>query len=103
MALENRWGAPRILGELTKLGIKVCETTVGRYMPRKPAGPAQVQRWITFFRNHKDAIAAMDFITVPTPWFAPVGRQISADPVLHRPHPEIAVPLPESRAFGRSS
>jgi putative transposase len=66
MAVENGWGAPRIHGELKKLGFVVSETTVSRYMPRKPPDPDQVQRWLTFLRNHKDAIAAMDFFTVPT-------------------------------------
>jgi transposase InsO family protein len=72
MATENGWGAPRIHGEIKKLGIEVSETTVGRYMPRKPADPEQIQRWITFLRNHKDVIAAMDFFTVPTPWLVPL-------------------------------
>jgi putative transposase len=67
MALDNRgWGAPRIHGELLKLGIVVSEATVSRYMPRRRAEPDKVQRWITFLRNHQDVIAAMDFFTVPT-------------------------------------
>ncbi len=66
MAVENGWGAPRIHGELRKLVFVVSETTVSRYMPRKPPDPDQVQRWLTFLRNHKDAIAAMDLFTVPT-------------------------------------
>ncbi len=66
MALDNGWGAPRIHGELTKLGFVVSETTVSRCMPHRPASPDQVQRWVTFLRNHADAIAAMDFFTVPT-------------------------------------
>ena len=66
MALENDWGAPRIHGELQKLGLTVSEATVSRYMPRRPASPDVVQRWLAFLRNHKDCIAAMDFFTVPT-------------------------------------
>ena len=66
MALDNGWGAPRIHGELVKLGFDVSEATVSRYMPRRPPDLDQVQRWMTFLRNHKDAIAAMDFFTVPT-------------------------------------
>ncbi len=65
MALDG-WGAPRIHGELMKLGFVVSEATVSRYLPRRPAKPDQVKRWIAFLRNHKDAIAAMDFFTVPT-------------------------------------
>ena len=40
--------------------------TVSRYMPRRPAEPDQVKRWVAFLRNHKDDIAAMDLFTVPT-------------------------------------
>jgi hypothetical protein len=60
------WGAPRIHGELQKLGFVICETTVSRYMPRKPAEPDQLKRWLAFLRNHKNGIAAMDFFTLPT-------------------------------------
>jgi transposase InsO family protein len=60
------WGAPRIHGELMKLGFVVSEITVSRYMPRRPTDPDKVKRWVAFLRNHKDAIAAMDFFTVPT-------------------------------------
>jgi len=66
MARDNGWGAPRIHGELAKLGFVVSEATVSRYMPRRPPDPEKVQRWMTFLRNHKDTIAAMDFFTVPT-------------------------------------
>ncbi len=63
---RNGWGAPRIHSELLKLGFVVSEITVSRYMPRCPADPAQLKRWLAFLRNHKDGIAAMDFFTVPT-------------------------------------
>ncbi len=66
MARENDWGAPRIHGELAKLGFAVSEATVSRYMPRRPAKADVVQRWLSFLRNHKECIAAMDFFTVPT-------------------------------------
>ena len=66
MALENDWGAPRIHGELKKLGLTVYEATVSRYMPRRPADLDVVQRWLSFLRNHKECVAAMDFFTVPT-------------------------------------
>ena len=62
----NGWGAPRIHGELIKLGFSVSESSVSRYMPKRPVEPDQVQRWLTFLRNHADGIAAMDFFTVPT-------------------------------------
>ena len=63
---RDGWGAPRIHGELIKLGFVVSEVTVSRYLPRRPPDPAQLKRWLAFLRNHKDAIAAMDFFTVPT-------------------------------------
>jgi transposase InsO family protein len=69
MARENDWGAPRILSELQKLGFVVSETTVSRYVRRFRArnpDPDVLKRWIAFLRNHKDAIAGMDFFTVPT-------------------------------------
>jgi transposase InsO family protein len=66
MARENPWGAPRIHGELLKLGFVVSEATVSRYRPRRPPDPDRLQRWMTFLRNHKDGIAAVDFFTVPT-------------------------------------
>ena len=66
MMAQNGWGAPRIHAELTKLGFVIGEMTVSRYMPRHPAEPDQVKRWVAFLRNHKDDIAAMDLFTVPT-------------------------------------
>ena len=63
---HDGWGARRIHAELTKLGFVSGEMTVSRYMPRRPAEPAQVKRWVAFLRNHKDDIAAMDLFMVPT-------------------------------------
>ena len=62
---QDGWGAPRIHAELTKLGFIISEKTVSRYMPRLPAEPDQVKRWVAFL-HHKDDIAAMDLFTVPT-------------------------------------
>lgn len=70
LAAENpTWGAPRIHGELLMLGLAVSERTVSRYVPRRRPGPGALERWIQFLRNHRDAIAAMDFFTVPTACF----------------------------------
>jgi transposase InsO family protein len=66
MAVENRWGARKIHAELAKLGIEVSLATVSRYLPKRPPDPGQRQNWLTFLRNHKDALAAMDFFVVPT-------------------------------------
>ena len=57
------WGAPRIHGELLKLGIEIGQTSVAKYMARR--GPPS-QGWRTFLRNHADGIAAMDLFVVPT-------------------------------------
>ena len=67
IAGENpTWGAPRIHGELLKLGFQLSEITVSRWLRRIPRTPDPAQRWLTFLRNHREAIAAMDFFTVPT-------------------------------------
>ena len=58
------WGAPRIHGELLKLGIDVGQTTVAKYMARRRRPPSQ--GWRTFLRNHADGIASMDLFVVPT-------------------------------------
>jgi transposase InsO family protein len=58
------WGAPRIHGELLKLGIEIGETTVAKYMVK--GGRPSSQTWTTFLRNHAAGSAAMDFLVVPT-------------------------------------
>ena len=65
MSIANPlWGAPRIHGELLKLGIEIGQTSVAKYMARRRAPPSQ--GWKTFLRNHADGIAAMDLFVVPT-------------------------------------
>ena len=65
MSIENPlWGAPRIHGELLKLGIDIGQTSVAKYMTRRRGPPSQ--GWKTFLRNHADGIAAMDLFVVPT-------------------------------------
>jgi len=67
MVAENpTWGAPRIHGELTMLGSDISERTVLRWMRRAPRNPEPAKRWAAFLNNHREAIAAMDFFTVPT-------------------------------------
>ena len=70
MARENGRGAPRIHGELLKLGIGIDERTVSRYRPKGSTSPDQLQRWLVFLRNHRDSLVGMDFFTVPTVTFA---------------------------------
>ncbi|MFK7988694.1 MAG: integrase core domain-containing protein, partial [Sandaracinaceae bacterium] len=68
MARENStWGAPRIHGELMKLGFDVSEATVSRYMPRRRKPPSQ--GWRTFLLNHTRDLASCDFLVVPTATF----------------------------------
>ena len=70
MAAENpTWGAPRIHGELLKLGFEISECTVSRYLAQGTSPPDSGQRWLTFLKNHREAIAAMDFFTLPTATF----------------------------------
>ena len=67
MAAENSdWGAPRIHGELRKLGLEVSERTVARYLRRLRRRSDPAKRWLAFLANHREAIVAMDFFTVPT-------------------------------------
>ena len=61
------WGAPRIHGELQKLGIEVSEATVSKYMIKRRGPPSQT--WRTFLENHGKEIIALDFFTVPTATF----------------------------------
>ncbi|MBK8793917.1 MAG: IS3 family transposase [Holophaga sp.] len=73
MARENpTWGSPRIHGELLKLGFSVSERTVLRYMPKRKGTEKQRQSWRTFLGNHREAIAAMDFLVVPTLTFGQI-------------------------------
>ena len=65
-ALENGWGARKVHAELEKLGFTVSLATVSRYLPKRAHDPAKQQRWMTFLRNHRDGITAMDFFVVPT-------------------------------------
>src|SRR4051795_4326435 len=68
MSLANPlWGAPRIHGELLKLGFDVAQSTVAKYMAR--SGRGRSQTWKTFLHNHAAGISAMDFLIVPTVGF----------------------------------
>src|ERR1700738_4721539 len=65
MSVENPlWGAPRIHGELLKLGFEVAQSSVAKYMVKRRGPPSQ--GWRTFLRNHAPEIAAMDLFVVPT-------------------------------------
>jgi len=65
MCQENPgWGAPRIHGELLKLGINIAESSVSKYMLRRHKPPTQT--WRTFLENHAQQLVSIDFFTVPT-------------------------------------
>src|SRR5258707_6223169 len=65
MSVENSlWGAPRIHGELLKLGFEIAQSSVAKYMVKRRGPPSQ--EWRTFLRNHAPDIAAMDVFVVPT-------------------------------------
>jgi putative transposase len=70
MAGENHWGAPRIFSELLMLGFtEIYEATVSRFLHKfrcKHLDKKKQQSWMTFLRNHRDMISAMDFFIVPT-------------------------------------
>ena len=65
MSRENPlWGAPKIHGELLKLGFDICETSVSKYLVRGKRPPSQ--SWRTFLENHVKSLVSVDFFTVPT-------------------------------------
>src|SRR6202048_2908305 len=65
MSMENPlWGAPRIHGELLKLGFEVAQSSVAKYMVKRRGSPTQ--GWRTFLRSHAPSVAAMDLFVVPT-------------------------------------
>src|SRR4030088_1284952 len=65
MSIENSlWGAPRIHGELLKLGFEVAQSSVAKYMVKRRGPPSQ--GWRTFLRNHAPDMAAMDLFVIPT-------------------------------------
>ena len=77
MAAENSgWGAPKIHGELLKLGFEISERTVARYMPRLRRGDPG-KRWLAFLANHREAIVAIDF-------FAGANTDVQAPVLLFR-------------------
>src|SRR5271163_3795092 len=78
MSVENSlWGAPRIHGELLKLGFKVAQSSVAKYMVKRRGPPSQ--GWRTFLRNHAPDIAAMDLFVVP-----PIGFKLRYNCVIIR-------------------
>ena len=78
MCLANPlWGAPRIHGELLKLGIDVSEATVSKYMIKHRRPPSQA--WRTFLENHAKELIALDFFTVPTATFRVLFVVLSHD------------------------
>jgi transposase InsO family protein len=111
MSIANPlWGAPRIHGELLKLGIDVGQTTVAKYMARGRRPPSQ--GWKTFLCNHADGIASMDLFVVPTISFRLLygflilqhrRREILLLGVTAHPSAEwIARQLTEACAFGQA-
>src|SRR5258708_18090770 len=65
MSVENLlWGAPRIHGELLKLGFEIAQSSVAKYMVKRCGPPSQ--GWSTFLRNHAPDIAAVDLFVTPT-------------------------------------
>ena len=66
-AANPLWGAPRILGELLKLGFTVSQSTVAKYLGRRDDPPSQT--WRTFLANHVSQLASVDVFTVPTATF----------------------------------
>jgi len=67
LAQENQdWGAPKIHGELQKLGLVVSERSVARYLRGTRRRGDSAKRWLTFLQNHREVTTAFDFFSVPT-------------------------------------
>jgi putative transposase len=80
LADENPdWGAPKIHGELQKLGFVVSERTVARYLRRLHRHGNGAKRWLAFLQNHRETIVAFDFFTVPTLTFQLLYRVVVQD------------------------
>jgi hypothetical protein len=77
VAENSTWGAPRIHGELKMLGFEISERTVLRWMRKAPRSFKPAKRWAAFLSNHREAIAAMDFFTVPTLTFGVLYYSLS--------------------------
>jgi hypothetical protein len=83
MVAENTtWGAPRIHGELLMLGFDISERTISRWMKRAPRDSEPAKRWRVFLKNHREAIAAMDFFTVPTITFGVMIAAVKATRII---------------------
>ena len=81
------WDAPRIHGELRKLGIDVAESTVSKYMPIRGAAPGSRQSWRTFLANHKHQMLAIDFAALSLSLAKSICREMDrhAEERLSRP------------------
>src|SRR6516225_7937157 len=78
MAAENpTWGAPRIHSELLKFGFEISESTVSRCLAQGASSRDSGKRWLTFLNNHREAIAAIDFLTVPTATFCRPSARVT--------------------------
>jgi hypothetical protein len=89
MVAENQtWGAPRINGELKMLGFDISERTVLRWMRKALRSPEPARNWTAFLNNHREAIAAMDFFTVPS---AELRRALLLLRDLPRPQTNVAL------------
>jgi hypothetical protein len=75
------WGAPRIHGELQKLGIETAQTTVAKCLGRRCGKPPS-QTWRTFLTNHVSQLASLDFFTVPRATQPPTSGTIVQIPHL---------------------
>ncbi|MFC1764703.1 integrase core domain-containing protein [Planctomycetota bacterium] len=115
MQKENAtWSAQRIQGELTKLGYKVCDNTVAKYMAKnKDDDPSKRQRWLTFLKNHAKHIVGIDFVVVRTVFFKAIyvfvaishdRRKILHFAATENPHSQWAIQqLRETFAFDETT
>jgi hypothetical protein len=95
MSVDNPlWGAPRVHGELLKLGIEVSQATVGRYLPRRPKAPSPT--WRIFLQNHMTVIVAVDMFVVATATFRLLYAVIILDHASKASRPFRGHPKPDA-------
>ena len=89
------WGAPRIHGELLKLGFDASQATVGRYLTWRPKAPSPT--WRSFLHNHKPDTAAVDMFVVVTSTFRLLYALVVLGPRAKKGHPFRCHPEPDTR------
>jgi hypothetical protein len=90
---NSSWGAPKIHGELLKLGFEVSERSVARYLRCGHRRGDPAKSWLTLLQNHREVIVPLDFFTVPTVTFQLLYCLFVIEHGLHKAHVKINYPV----------